>query len=630
LLAAVLLVGALSRGASAAALPPLGEDDLDAIDAHAATAMKEGGYVFCTAPTRPLLGNSLRVCPIAREVAGCTALVEACDAAAPRRSSDWFEQAIRWLKPIASALVYVLVVGIVLLALLPLLRWAARRRSERPQARDAIVTEPNRAALVRPVPPQVAAVDDADAMLTRAEQAREAGDFTKALGLYLAASLAALARRGALRLAAPSTNGEYVRACNDPTARVALREIVCHVDEVDFGRAEATADRVRTVAARANAIVRATAFGIMLSMLLVSCTPQPKSADPTGDDVPREVLRRSGFQVESLTVSLATLPIDAHASPGETLIVDAERVDVEEEARSHLFRWVEAGGTLILFGPLSEWPTLPAPRSASAEGGQLVVGHVGGARVGRAEGLTWEGAEVTATLGNAPYAVRRRVGSGTLVAVANDDLFTNVGVLPRRNAAALVALVRSSDSTGTVRIAASHDGVSPPANPFAALVATGLAKGAWHALAAALVLFLAVGMRHAAPRAPRPPPRRAFAEHVEATGSLYERRRMARHALMLYARFVEIRLRDAEPRGWRPTGKTAELFARVESARLEERPRGDELATIDQLRQRLRAAEWRQNWTAAAGGGTSGRVTKSTTATTAATTPTPSDTSAKE
>ena len=61
------------------------------------------------------------------------------------------------------------------------------------------------------------------------------GDNATALQLYLAASLRALSSRGALRIAADRTNGEYVRGCSDALAKPALRDIVREVDRVQFG-----------------------------------------------------------------------------------------------------------------------------------------------------------------------------------------------------------------------------------------------------------------------------------------------------------------------------------------------------------------------------------------------------------
>jgi hypothetical protein len=90
-----------------------------------------------------------------------------------------------------------------------------------------------------------------------------------------------------------------------------------------------------------------------------------------------------------------------------------------------------------------------------------------------------------------------------------------------------------------------------------------------------------------------PPRRRAFAEHVEATGALYARTRSATHALAAYAHFVDERLRAKAPRGTGPAlflaqrsgadpKDTGELYARAMSAR-EGAVTGEELFVLRRL-----------------------------------------------
>jgi hypothetical protein len=123
---------------------------------------------------------------------------------------------------------------------------------------------------------------------------------------------------------------------------------------------------------------------------------------------------------------------------------------------------------------------------------------------------------------------------------------------------------------GELRIARTEDGVVPPTNPFAALVAAGLGKGAWHALASAILLLLASGIRHARPRGSLGESRRAFAEHVEATGALYARE----HLAAFLASRADV-----------PRERAAKLYARALRAKSGDELEGDELATLDELRQ---------------------------------------------
>src|SRR5207245_8784322 len=73
-------------------------------------------------------------------------------------------------------------------------------------------------------PPPPPMPSDAELLLARADAHARAGRLEVALYTYLAAALAALDRRGAIRLARDRTNGEYVRACKDGNARPPLRE----------------------------------------------------------------------------------------------------------------------------------------------------------------------------------------------------------------------------------------------------------------------------------------------------------------------------------------------------------------------------------------------------------------------
>jgi hypothetical protein len=208
-----------------------------------------------------------------------------------------------------------------------------------------------------------------------------------------------------------------------------------------------------------------------------------------------------------------------------------------------------------------------------------------------------------------------------VIGVAGSDLFTNIGAARPANAAALAAIMELAAEPGSERsergmtgsaflgrdppsiihVARQEDGIPPPSNPFAAIIQAGLAKGAWHALAACLVLFLAYGIRHARPRPTPPPARRIFAEHVEAVGALYGRTNAVAHALSAYGRFAEMRLRERLPRGADPAAflatragvdpaHAAKVYARATTADANDPIKGDELATIKELRAMLAAA----------------------------------------
>lgn len=640
---APLVAIAIAAHVLAAALPARAESepasDAAAIDESARAAYEEGAYAFCTAPSRPLGVRQRGLCGLAAELDGCEGFQKACNVGEAPTERGWLERAAEWLGPAATVLLYALVGVIVVAVAVPVIRALVKRRRDRRLA-DLAPEVPNRAVVVEDAPVHAEEVSDAEAALRLAAEHRARGELKQALGLYLAASLAALDRRGAIRVARHRTNGEYVRSCEDGAARGPLREIVREVDRVEFGGAPPTDDGLARVASRAEAIVRVTASAMLvlaIGLFASGCSAPRRGADPAGAELPIAVLERNGFRVGSLESSLATLPIPGgDEAPDATpiVVVDVEKVPLEAESSAHMMRWVEAGGVLVLLGHVDDWPSELRTREVAADTRDLVVRTIGargaladleedddaeelivpievtGARTARRDAFAWSeaaDAEPLAFLGAATYAAKRRVGEGVVLGIANDDLFTNVGMMPAHNAAALVALLRaaahepqaiagaSPRAPRDVRVAKAEDGIPPPANPFAALIAAGLGKGAWHALAAAIVLFLAYGVRHARPRAAPARGRRAFAEHVEATGAFYEKTRAHTHALGAYGRFVEMRLRESLPRGADPAQflaarsgadpeRVAEVYRRALEAKAGDDARGDELDLVEELR----------------------------------------------
>ncbi len=609
------------------------EDELARAE-HALTEAKASGtYTFCTKPRKPMLPKHAALCPLASEVDDCAGFANACDEAAkPKPPPQWLEWLARALAPFANLLLWGIIVVIVVAIAVPIV--LAFLRARREQRTKSEPVQANTAEVVTPLAPAPEDVSDPEAALRAADEHARRGEADRAVALYLVASLAALDRRGAVRLARHRTNGEYVRSCTDPEAKQPLREVVREVDKVTYGKQTPSAEAVARVAERATHLVKraAVAATMLVAILSAGCGTLKGTGtdDPAGDQLPVDVLGRSGFRVERLGRSLSSLPIaspeDEEAQPREVVIVDLERVQLEDETRAHLLRWIEHGGTLLLFGDPSAWPEDLGAKEERTHDRAIVVTsavdpheRIRDARVATAQGLAWKDARVVAHAGETPYAAIGTRGRGAVVGVATDDLFTNVGVSRPANAAALLALVdhavraASAESSSEddedegvarkqldrgrvkLRVARPEDGIPPPSNPFASLVRAGLGTASWHALAGAVVLFLAYGIRRARPRPAPAPARRAFTEHVEATGAFYERARALPHALAAYAAFVDTRLRERAPRGTPPAAylahhaavpveEASNLLERGLAAVPGEDPRGDELDTIRALR----------------------------------------------
>ncbi|HLK36410.1 MAG TPA: DUF4350 domain-containing protein, partial [Polyangiaceae bacterium] len=232
------------------------------------------------------------------------------------------------------------------------------------------------------------------------------------------------------------------------------------------------------------------------------------------------------------------------------------RTDLDDDTREHLASWTQSGGVLVLAGPPSAWPaalgvsaattskprdlTARSPRSRHVEHGALASDQA--LRVAGDADVVASFADETA------YAVAIRHGEGWVVGLATDELFTNAALARPGNAAVLIAILSHADRA-TFRMAQAEDGVSPPSSPIAVLTRAGLGLGLAHAVIAALVVFLAAGVRLARPRPASPPRRRAFAEHVRAVGALYARTNSSGHALHAYVRFVVERVRARMPHG---------------------------------------------------------------------------------
>jgi hypothetical protein len=611
-----------------------------------ADARREGHYTFCQSPKVPLSQRDQELCPLARGAEGCEGLVAACrgDLDAKTKTSNTSEDASTKprdpsshtvpgaLGALAQGLVWLLMVAVVVAVAIPLVRALLRSRRDKALADAPKAPNVAVAAVVDP-PPLAETISDAEAALRDADEHARRGELTRAVGLYLAASLAALDRRGAIRLARSRTNGEYIRACAEDDSRAALREIVREVDRVEFGHLAPTTEGVALIASRATRVVRSgggpgargvsslatMALSLLVALAVLGCGGSPARSghpngidDPSGDELPLDLLRRAGYDASYLTTSLAALPVPGVADTAPIIVVDVTRVALEEESSAHLLRWVEAGGVLVLLGPPSFWPAElgVTPEFASSDHVDVVTGDIlaPGARVGNPHALSWPNSDTVAWTNKSVYAAHSSHGKGAVVGVAGHELATNMGVVKPENAAAFAALldvaVEDRRTTTTerevtptpveIRFARRTDGIAPPSNPFSALVQAGLGRGSWHALAAAVVLFLAFGVRQARARPVAPQPRRAFAEHVEATGAFYGRARALGHALASYGRFAEMRVRERIPRGADPVQflsarakvpveDAARVWKRATEASAEDPPRGDELTTIRDL-----------------------------------------------
>jgi Domain of unknown function (DUF4350)/Domain of unknown function (DUF4129) len=598
--------------AACAVTTPARAMDPSTADRDAQQALADGPYTFCKHPPKPLPGHAGALCEFAKDVPNCEGLVRACEVPKDEPSTWRFEWLRHALEALARVGVWLLVVAIVLLLAIPLVQGILRARRDKKVADARPTTSEDDAATGEPVA-DVLASTDAERLLRQAEELATQGKLDRALFVFLQASLRALDDRGAIRLERHRTHGEYVRTCRDDAAKRPLRELVRDVDRVRFGGARTDDAGLVRARERAVALVRAAAL-VVLALGLAGCGQAKRyigGADPSGNGLFADLLTRQGAKVSGLETSLATLPFP-RAGDGAVLVVDAERVPLADETREHLLAWVEKGGVLVLAGEPNMWPKELGAKETKApsrdvrareiveseddeDAEALVVEEP--ALLARAAAL--EGPikprDVVARFSDGKiYAGMWRRGTGRVLGFANDDLFTNVGLARPGNPRALVRIL-SNLHRNAFLIARAEDGVVPPSSPLAALVEAGLGKALAHCPFAIALLFAAAGARLGRARPSPPPARRAFAEHVEATGALYARTKVAAYALRTYARYADGQLRAVMPRGTTdvgaflaaraglPEAECVQVWRRAEGSLAGAEPAGDELVVLKEL-----------------------------------------------
>lgn len=574
------------RQAFAAHKPPA------AADLAVKDAMGSGQHAFCTHPPKILDGTDQATCPLARETAGCEPLAAACDKQLPPKHEDTTDppstpKIPKELGTIAMVLTAAIVLAVLLGLLLPVL--LAFLRSRRDDSLRDVAQEKETTPDAAPLLERGPVITDAERLLALANDLAARGQSREALGTYLTASLRALDHRGVIRFARHRTNGEYVRSCADASARTELSSVVREVEEVEFGGHEPSRESIAHVQRSATALVRAAMLAasvVMLALFSAGCdagSHPPTENDPAGKQLLMDVLERQGFSASYLSGSIGSLPIPQEDDLTPLVVLDLSITKLDEDARSHLLTWVGAGGLVLALEPRADMEDTLAVTSSSSKERDVTVllddpyqhevfTYPARVNVGRKLQLRDRGEkktdnaqltrEVVATMGltedaadDDAYAIEESIGRGAIVTVATADLFTNVGLAHGENAKAAMALVErafAATREGNLRsyhehpivIARPQSGLTPPGNPLSALSQAGLGMGMWHALAAALVLFLAVGVRQARPRPAPPPTRRAFAEHVEATGALYAKARAASHARTILAKYTDERVRQ--------------------------------------------------------------------------------------
>ena len=621
---AIALLAAPAEGARPRAVSSAGLLDPARAEKDAPNVLRDNN-AFCKEPSRPLSFRARSLCTVAERIPNCEGFTAACAAEPhpamsekpPETESSFLEGLKKVLGQVATVVIWGLIAAVMIAVLFPLLRVLIRSRKDKALADTVEAPKPAEGAPQRPQT-DLLSEDDAEALLRRAEGHVQQGNLDAALFAYLNASLRALDKRGAIRIARHRTNGEYVRACSEAETREPLYAIVREVDRVQFGGARPTQDIIARTASRATAIVRAAAAiasTLVMAAVVSGCglhfpSHGGRASDPAGQEILGELLHRQGVTVKPLGSSLASVPLpdqDQAVPQTYAILVDTDRTPIETTTELHLMRWVRAGGFLVLAGSPLRWPeqlgaVLEASTSSEIEVDSLTGDgepRVDRGRLVRPAAMRFKEAlpvrvQVARTGDDKWYASYQPLDRGRVLTIASSDLLMNAELAQPANAATLVAILRLLDRA-ELRLARAEDGISPPTNPIAALERSGLGLALYHGLAATLILFIAVGIRLSRARPNPPQTRRAFTEHIEATGTFYHRRRAAAHALAAYARYAEERVRQRLPRGTPDVGawlgqrsgvnveECTQIWQRAITAHAVAIPHGDELFVLKRL-----------------------------------------------
>ncbi len=364
-----------------------------------------------------------------------------------------------------------------------------------------------------------------------AERAARAGDWETAIRLGHRAALSSLHDRELIRLHRSKTHGDYLRQlrAHPPMVRPARSLMAC-VDGIEFGRQPADESGWRRVSDAMRVLL-----GTALVLVLAGCARSyPYPTSPSGTRVLERVMVARGSTIDYRQEAFEHLG----TSGVGTIVLLRDAVPTEEEW-VHLRSWVFDGNQLIVANGAG------VPEAAVIEGGGPVR-----AIEGRFQSISIPGTSrieapsrplILFGVDGDAYAIQEDWGDGRIVVIADDHLFTNIGMLPEGNAAEAVALLE--DYYGAVELVDAFfwSGADSPMD-----IATDprITPVVLQLLLLVFAILLWRGAHFGRPRADRQATRRAFSEHTEALGAMYERAGASDHALQVYARYAIERLAE--------------------------------------------------------------------------------------
>lgn len=452
-----------------------------------------------------------------------------------------------WIGPVLFWTILVLGLGFVIFVILRNFLSSRSGEKQTPDAPSRTRKQEEQTALLA----QPASLSDIERLLLRAQQAAASGNYEAAVGDCYAALLRKLEQEGLVRLSRFNTSGDYVRSlAAHAQVQIPVQEIVRRVDQVQFG-AHQPQELFTQIFSQVSAFVRTSIHLACLFFILTIAACQkiePKDTRPAGQAALIDLATAYELNIEH-----QKWPITQLDRKDQTLIL-LRHSNPRSEQWDALLDWVADGGSLIV----ANGGGLPEELGISVIernhlGGPLTFRQAWAERLGTDFKLfvpdyntllVAENSQASVVLSRnaGPYGVWISRGSGRIVVLADDHLFTNGALLAGDNAAFVVGVLSwlGSEKIGFVDAQGWHG----PHNPFEAIANSRLLPILLQFMALMGIFFVHRGVTLGTPRNLIVKSRRAFTQHVQALGIQYAKSRASRYALRLYATWALERLRD--------------------------------------------------------------------------------------
>lgn len=450
-------------------------------------------------------------------------------------------QVIRWTVALLVALALVAVVLVVVRTLMQLVG--------RDRAVPALEEPASTTLLDLPAADAVPEAPSGD-LLDAAHRALEAGRTSDAVLFARGAALRALGDQGQLRLHRSRTDREYVRSLRrDKERQGRLRLIVRAVEAVRWGGRPVAAEAAKQAVDAASGIV-----AVVLVLLGTLVTGEARAVEQ------HELLGRAGlvevYEAWGFEASWRLRTVRTVDETVNVLVVDADRLALEDEDVVALRHWVGRGGVLLLAGDAPGFPELGVRERVDADAAVAVSRRARDAGLGAplwvgGPSAVWREARgQPLVLGRDPTGASEAgtvvqlvpLGLGVVLGVSDGRLLDNGSLIAPGNVSFLGGLPWVGSALADVPLVedatleiADVAGAPGAQNPVASLSNARLLP----LVVQVLVLLAIAALWRGWPFAPlRDPPsegRLAFAEHARALGHRFFRAGATRHVASAHA-----------------------------------------------------------------------------------------------